>query len=126
MDEMENTSLEMNDTADQQDAFLEGWDGSDAVAEADQPDTAADEETAENGEDPEEAAADAEGEGSGAETTAQQEPDAERQEAENGESRETAWIIKHNGTEMTVRQQDITPELLQKGVHRLRACRARL
>lgn len=116
MDEMENTSLEMNDTADQQDAFLEGWDGSDAVAEADQPGTAADEETAENGEDPEEAAAGADGEGSGAETTAQQEPDAERQEAENGESRETAWIIKHNGTEMTVRQQDITPELLQKGV----------
>ena len=37
MDEMEYTGTEMNDTADQQDAFLDGWDGSESVSEADQP-----------------------------------------------------------------------------------------
>lgn len=118
MDEMEYTGTEMNGTADQQDAFLDGWDGSESVAEADQPGTEADEETAgteENTEDAE--AGDDAAQESEADTQAAQEGAEDvRQGAEDGGTPETAWIIKHNGTELTVKPGDITPELLQKGV----------
>jgi len=118
MDEMENAGMEMNDTADQRDAFLDGWDGSESVAETDQPDTEADEETTGTEENSDDAkAGNDEAQESEANTQAAQEGAEEDQpDAENGGTPETAWIIKHNGTELTVKPGDITPELLQKGV----------
>ena len=46
MNEMENIGMELNDTADQQDAFLAGWDDSDTAETADQPITDAEGEAA--------------------------------------------------------------------------------
>ena len=117
MDEMENTGMEMTDPADQQDAFLDGWDDSGAEIAADQPGQDADGEAEDTGAHPEEAAADTGTDEGKAETTAQQQTaDGGQQSAEDGEKPETAWVIKHNGTELTVKAGDITPELLQKGV----------
>lgn len=117
MDEMENTSIEMEGTADQRDAFLDGWDGSDDVMDTDQAGTEADETAADTVDTEDDAEAGSDAEAGEAETTAEtQDAEGSQQEAENGESREAAWVIKHNGTELTVRQRDITPELLQKGV----------
>lgn len=117
MDEMENTSMEMENPADQRDAFLDGWDGSDDVMDTDQTGTEADETAANTVDTEDDAEAGSEAEAGEAETPAEtQDAEGSQQEAESGESREAAWIIKHNGTELTVRQRDITPELLQKGV----------
>lgn len=117
MDEMENTSMEMENPADQRDAFLDGWDGSDDVMDTDQTGTEADETAADTVDAEDDAEAGSEAEAGEAETPAEtQDAESSQQEAESGESREAAWIIKHNGTELTVRQRDITPELLQKGV----------
>lgn len=117
MDEMENTGMEMTDPADQQDAFLDGWDDSGAEIAADQPGQDADGEAEDTGAHPEEAAADTDADEGEAETTAQQQAaDGGQQSAEDGEKPEAAWVIKHNGTELTVKAGDITPELLQKGV----------
>lgn len=118
MNEMENIGMELNDTADQQDAFLAGWDDSDTAETADQPVTDAEGEAADEENHSEEAeTGDDEAQEGEADTKAeQQEAEETRQDAENGESREAAWVIKHNGTELTVKAGDITPELLQKGV----------
>lgn len=118
MYEMEYTGTEMDGTADQQDAFLDGWDGSESVAEADQHGTEADEETAGTEENTEaaEAGDDAVQESEADTQAAQEGAEDVRQGAEDGGTPETAWIIKHNGTELTVKPGDITPELLQKGV----------
>lgn len=117
MDEMENTSMEMETPADQRDAFLDGWDGSDDVMDTDQTGTEADETAADTVDAEDDAEAGSDAEAGEAETPAEtQDAEGSQQEAESGESREAAWIIKHNGTELTVRQRDITPELLQKGV----------
>ena len=118
MNEMENIGMELNDTADQQDAFLAGWDDSDTAETADQPGTDAEGEAADEENHSEEAeTGDDEAQEGEADTKAeQQEAEETRQDAENGESREAAWIIKHNGTELTVKAGEITPELLQKGV----------
>lgn len=117
MDEMENTSMEMETPADQRDAFLDGWDGSDDVMDTDQTGTEADETAADTVDAEDDAEAGSDAEAGDAETPAEtQDAEGSQQDAESGESREAAWIIKHNGTELTVRQRDITPELLQKGV----------
>lgn len=117
MNEMENTGMEMNEPADQQDAFLDGWDDSETEIAADQPGQDADDEAETDGEHPEEDAADTDTDEGEAETTAeQQEEGGSQQNAEDGEKPEPAWVIKHNGTELTVKAGDITLELLQKGV----------
>lgn len=121
MNEFENTGMEMNDTADQQDAFLDGWTDSETGA-ADQPETDADgtaqetEGTADPAEPDTESAADATDTEAEADTTADAEAADGAQQEESGETRAPQWVIKHNGTETTVRAEDITPELLQKGV----------
>lgn len=117
MNEMENTGMEMTDPADQQDAFLDGWDDSETEIAADQPGQDADDEAETDGEHPEEDAADTDTDEGETETTAEQQAaDGSQQNAEDGEKPEPAWVIKHNGTELTVKAGDITPELLQKGV----------
>ena len=118
MNKMENIGMELSDTADQQDAFMAGWDDSDTAETADQPSADTDGEAADEEDYSEDAeAGDDEAREGEADTQAeQQEAEETRQDAENGESREAAWIIKHNGTELTVKAGDITPELLQKGV----------
>lgn len=89
----------MEQIADQQDAFLDGWD--DEVAVEETPETEVTEEETEvtehTSETPEEAPAEEE-----TETTA--EPPVEE-----------TWTIKHMGTEQKLTKADITPELLQKG-----------
>lgn len=117
MNEMENIGMEMTDPADQQDAFLDGWDDSETEIAADQPGQDADDEAETDGEHPEEDAADTDTDEGETETTAEQQAaDGSQQNAEDGEKPEPAWVIKHNGTELTVKAGDITPELLQKGV----------
>ena len=121
MNEFENTGMEMNDTADQQDAFLDGWTDSETGA-ADQPETDADglaqetEGTADPAEPDTESAADTTDTEAKADTTADAEAADGGQQEESGATRAPQWVIKHNGTETTVRAEDITPELLQKGV----------
>lgn len=117
MENMEHTGMETEQMADQQDAFLSGWDGSETQT-ADQPEADGADKAA-SAEDPSEAAetgTDGSPE-SDAETEAeQQDADGGRQGAENGDSTGRTWAIRHNGTERTISADEITPELLQKGV----------
>lgn len=96
--------------ADQQDAFLDGWDEEtyqpeseeqveDTVAETEETETT-EETTEEVAEQTEEAA----------EETTETATEAEEKPAEVDE-----WVIKHMGTEQKLTKADITPELLQKG-----------
>lgn len=111
----ENTSMEQS--ANQQDAFLSAWNEPDETETADQQET----ETTENG------GAQAE------ETTAQGDANTEASKAapapnttEQGASegaegakntpQETVWNIRHMGEQRQMRASDITPELLQKGL----------
>lgn len=123
MDENTNVTME---TADQQDAFLLGWDaeaGQDAQARSGE-ETAASETAAEpTGTDAAEEAGDGEtGAAEGADQSAEPaadgadagapeppDPDAEQPQA-------NSWDVKHMGKAMTLHAQDITPELLQKGL----------
>lgn len=99
------------DVQDQDDSFLAGWDDT-TEGEADQPDA-----EAEGQESPEES-----GEAKGGEEKAGAE-EADRagdDPAENAEGQETqqgpTWEVNHLGERKTMRPQDITPELLQKGL----------
>lgn len=101
MEEMDNIGLEM--AADQQDAFLDGWDGTEETTE--EPEEVSKEPAQEPEEDTAQEPAQEPGD-----TT--QEP--EKVQTETVQAPE--WTIKHNGAEQVMRAQDITPELLQKGV----------
>ena len=96
--------------ADQQDAFLDGWDEEtyqpeseeqveETVAEAEETETT-EETTEEVAEQTEEAT----------EETAETATEVEKTPTEVDE-----WVIKHMGTEQKLTKADITPELLQKG-----------
>lgn len=101
MEEMDNIGLEM--AAYQQDAFLDGWDGAEETTE--EPEEVSEEPAQEPEEDTAQEPAQEPGD-----TT--QEP--EKVQTETVQAPE--WTIKHNGAEQVMRAQDITPELLQKGV----------
>lgn len=119
MDETTNTSVEQQ-TADQPDAFLEGWNSSEG------PGAAADQQRGGQEEAPAAEAATAaergaEGGGKGPEaepeTTGGQEgaeTEAEARQAE--ETQPVQWTVKHMGEERVIAPRDITPELLQKGM----------
>lgn len=117
MDEFENTGAMQEETADQQDAFLAGWEDDSPETEqpADQQDEQAEgapeeQETVTEG-------ADVEGgqtEQADAETTAGTEQDAVTDKEQV--TAPTTWTVKHMGEEKTLSAADITPELLQKGM----------
>ena len=119
--EIENPGMELESTANQSDAFLEGWDDDESpVTEEPTNQTEPDDE-------------DTEGE-SEAETTAENEPAAEGAAADTqtqtpgedaqGEAEQQTgepnpaptWTIKHNGTERVLQASEITADLLQKGM----------
>ncbi len=112
--EIENTNLDMEQSADQYDAFLEGW-GDDVApvteSEADQPAEETEsvaEETAETAEP--EAESEAEGE---ATPTEEQTTEAEQTVEPVAPA---SWEVKHMGEKRSMSAADITPELLQKGL----------
>lgn len=98
--------------ADQQDAFLSGWEEPDRGAE--EPKTQTAPEPA-----PEQGAETAETTPAEVETTTE-EPKSEEQESgeapDGGPKTAASWTVKHMGREMTMSETDITPELLQKGL----------
>lgn len=98
---------------DQGDAFLNGWEETPEVAEvADQPDA----ETQDNEPPAESGESEGERENVGTDDASQtgDEPaeNAGGQEAAQGQT----WEVNHLGERKTMRPQDITPELLQKGL----------
>lgn len=119
----ENTSLDMEQqSADQQDAFLEGW--GDETPEAEDTADQQDQKPEDNGDRAQDAdsAPDADGT-EGADTKAETEQTQTKGEAGEdgaGQSEEQkapqTWNVKHMGQERTLGISDVTPELLQKGL----------
>ena len=103
----------MEQMANQQDAFLEGWDPADQQeTETAEMDTVETEEVAE--EVVEEQAE--ETTGAEAETTETEETTEEQTEETPAESAtEASWTVNYMGKQETLTKADITPELLQKG-----------
>ena len=115
----ENTNLTAEQTADQQEAFLDGWEDEPTEAEeaadqqterAEEPDVTEGESTeAEDGEQAEGAQAETE-----SETT-----DSGSEEGGEQPKQQTAaptWTVKHMDETRTLGVGDVTPELLQKGL----------
>lgn len=103
----------MEQMADQQDAFLEGWEPADQQeTETAEVETAETEEVAEEVvEEQAEETTEAE-----AETAETEETTAEQTEETAAESAaEESWIVNYMGKQETLTKADITPELLQKG-----------
>lgn len=121
----ENTNLNEQLTADQSDAFLDGWNDTEDIPTADQPEEtevsdADAEETAETTADDgnsEESVSESETEGD-AETTdgASGNEEADAEKTGKQETADASWVIKHLGGEKTMTAKDVTPELLQKGL----------
>lgn len=120
----ENTNLNEQLTADQSDAFLDGWNSTEDMPAADQStdteerDVAAEdaaETTAEDSSDERESDNEAE---NAAETTdgAEGSDGADAEKASEQATADTSWVIKHMGSEKTLSAKDVTPELLQKGL----------
>lgn len=112
MDENENMDLDQEaEVQNQDDAFLSGWDGEPTTGAADQQDAE------DEGQEPPAEGSEAEGE---EEKAGGDEPDrAGDKPAENAEEAapaEQTWEVNHLGERKTMRAQDITPELLQKGL----------
>jgi colicin import membrane protein/SWI/SNF-related matrix-associated actin-dependent regulator 1 of chromatin subfamily A len=112
--EIENTNLDMEQSADQYDAFLEGW-GDDVApvteSEADQPAEETESE-AEVTEETEVAEAESEAE---AKETPTEETTAEAEQTVEPVA-PALWEVKHMGEKRSMTAADITPELLQKGL----------
>lgn len=119
--EIENTNIEMQQPADPQDAFLDGW-GDDDTPEIEQ--TADQQAETVEGQAQETAGAAADegaeaGEGATAATGQSETPDAGAGDHAGQPAEATApqtWTLKHMGETKTVSAADITPELLQKGL----------
>ena len=111
--DFENTNTTMEQTADQQDAFLDGWSDEDLTETeqtADQRVEQAEDEAQAEAAETEQPKAVTEGEaadGADPETTG---------ETAAAEPEEKSWKIKHMGEEKSFGVGDITPELLQKGL----------
>lgn len=106
MDEITNVEQQ---TADQQDAFLSGWNDEQTVTEVEPAADRAEEAEAEETEEVQQAA----------EQTAEENAEHTSEAAPAEESKpaaEPSWLVKHMGEEKTVKASDVTPELLQKGL----------
>ena len=112
--EFENTNIEMEQTADQQDAFLDGWGDETPEAEqtADQSVEQAEDEVTESAEATEaQEATTADGE-----AKTEEQPKTEGNTTEQAAPEAPSWKLKHMGEEKTLGVGDITTELLQKGM----------
>lgn len=118
MNEFDNVSTVDEQSANQQDAFLEGWgddESPDTVEPADQQD--AQEGAASEEQEPAADGVKADGDQPAqveTETTAQ--PEQEDPAAVEAKEASKTWTLKHMGEEKTLSTEDITPELLQKGL----------
>jgi hypothetical protein len=114
--EIENTTVVEMESADQYDAFLDGWDddSSPVAEEADQPAMETENEASE--EVTEEVAAEEEGNADEAEESEATETEEEKEAAPKTEQEAPSWNIKHMGEERRLTPADITPALLQKGM----------
>lgn len=114
--EIENTSTMEAQTADQYDAFLDGW-GDESLPVADVADQPVEETENEASEEvTAEVEAEEEGKAEETEETEATETEAERQAEPKTEQAAPSWKIKHMGEERTMSAADITPVLLQKGM----------
>ena len=113
--EIENTNIVEMESADQYDAFLDGWDddSSPVAEEADQP---AEETENEPSEEVTGVASEEEGEAQEAEETEATDTEAEKEAEPKVEHEAPSWNIKHMGEERKLTAADITPVLLQKGM----------
>lgn len=117
----EMTTHVTEESADQRDAFLDGWDDEPSVeSEADQPAAESGEqvqpEASETTDDEDSTGAEAEADAKQTETPV---GDAEGEKAEAQQQEQTpaaTWTVKHMGEEKTYTAADVTPELLQKGL----------
>lgn len=122
---MEDTmTTGMEQTPDQEDAFLAGWDDAEPVdTPADQPEDGGEAQsggetgddtsalaTGETGTETGEGAADTDGGEPG------QSPQAQKPGEETPKATSPSWNIRHNGEERTLTAEQVTPELLQKGL----------
>ena len=117
----ENTNLTAELNADQQDAFLDGWgDEPTEVEEAADQQTEQAEEQAEQADagEGQAAAENAEGEGKEGAAESKTTDSGEAGTAEPAGQQEAAatWTVKHMDQTRTMGVNDITPELLQKGM----------
>lgn len=116
----ENTNL-TEQTTDQSDAFLDGWnDTAESEQTADQPEKPTEEAPKEADEKNPEADKETNADGEKKDEAADKPAEAKQDETADGEKdkapEESSWNIKHMGEEKTLKASDVTPELLQKGL----------
>lgn len=120
--EIIETAVETTEvTADQQDAFMDGFGADDTAPEvetsADQQDEAEENaQTEETDNEGSEAGADADGEQTQQEQSETLDTAKQDKPAEKQNTPPASWTIKHMGEEKTLAVSDITPEILQKGL----------
>lgn len=115
----ENTTTVEQQSADQQDAFLTGWDGDDVTTETEEAADQQAEQAEEQEQEANEEGSETEGQDpdNRSEQTSESKPETKPEGAEEAENpADTVWTIKHMGEEKTLRVGDITPALLQKGL----------
>lgn len=105
----ENMNPELEaDVKDQDDAFMEGWDDEEPTGgTADQP------EAEDDGDEPPAEASDTKEDKGG--EVGERENDGDQTDEEQPPKEQT-WEVNHLGQRKTLRAEDITPELLQKGM----------
>ena len=114
--EIENTSTMEAQTADQYDAFLDGW-GDESLPVADVADQPVEETENEASEEvTAEVETEEEGKAEETEETEATETEAEKEAEPKTEQAAPSWKIKHMGEEKTLTAADINPVLLQKGM----------
>lgn len=116
----ENTNL-TEQTTDQSDAFLDGWnDTAESEQTADQPEKPTEEAPKEAAEKNPESDKETNADGEKKDEAADKPAEAKQDETADGEKdkapEESFWNIKHMGEEKTLKASDVTPELLQKGL----------
>lgn len=109
MEENENMNPELEtDAQDQDDAFMDGWDEEEPTGgTADQP------EAEDDGDEPSAEASDTKEDKGG--EAGERENDGDQTDEEQPPKEQT-WEVNHLGQRKTLRAEDITPELLQKGM----------
>ena len=116
MSEFESTSTVEEQSADQQEAFLDGWESETPETEQAEDQSPVQEEGAQEEQNDGSEGAEADSghaEQDQAQTTGQ---DNQEDAARAGQEAPQTWIIKHMGEERTLSISDVTPELLQKGL----------
>lgn len=111
------TNITAEQTTDQSDAFLDAWNDSTEVEQAeDQPTEQTEETKGEAEAQSAEAAPDTNGENKEAAPNTTENAPVENAAGEQTKPEEASWNIKHMGEEKTLKASDVTPDLLQKGL----------